>query len=136
MSEYNFQKDLKKSILEADPKLDKIELLTDVFKAYTAKMFEHVLGKKEDNRLEFDAMIQVKRNLIDEFRKTELGEYQRSEKWYEDLFDQTMQEILNDAANAHNGVDQVSVDQTLQINPEAYINEGGLFVPPHLKKVK
>ena len=46
-----------------------------------------------------------------------------------------MQEILNDASLAHKGVDNVSVQQQqLEINPEAYVNEGGLFVPEHLKK--
>ena len=133
--EYNFQKDLRDSVLKADPvKFDKKELLTDIFKSYVAKLFEIVLSGKNGNRLEFDAMIQVKANLISEFRKTELCEYQQSVKWYEELFDTAMQEILNDAAQNHQGINQISVDQTLEINPEAYINEGGLFIPEHLKK--
>ena len=132
--EYNFQKDLRDSVLKADPvKFDKKELLTDIFKSYVAKLFEIVLSGKKGNRLEFDAMIQVKANLISEFRNTELGEYQQSVKWYEDLFDTAMQEILNDAAQNHQGINQVSIEQNLEINPEAYINEGGLFIPQHLK---
>ena len=132
--EYNFQKDLRDSVLKADPvKFDKKELLTDIFKSYVAKLFEIVLSGKKGNRLEFDAMIQVKANLISEFRKTELGEYQQSVKWYEDLFDTAMQEILNDAAQNHQGINQVSIEQNLEINPNAYINEGGLFIPQHLK---
>ena len=134
--EYNFQKELKDRIFNADPmKLDRRELLEDVFKIYVAKLFEFNLGRKGKDRLEVDAMVEVKRNLIDEFRKTELGEYQQSVKWYEDMFDSTVQEILNDAALAHKGSQFVSIDQTLQINKNAYINEGGLFVPEHLKKV-
>jgi len=27
----------------------------------------------------------------------------------------------------------VSIEQNLEINPDAYINEGGLFIPQHLK---
>ena len=132
--EYNFQKVLRDSVLKADPvKFDKKELLTDIFKSYVAKLFEIVLSGKKGNRLEFDAMIQVKANLISEFRKTELGEYQQSVKWYEDLFDTAMQEILNDAAQNHQGINQVSIEQNLEINPDAYINEGGLFIPQHLK---
>ena len=132
--EYNFQKDLRDSVLKADPvKFDKKELLTDIFKSYVAKLFEIVLSGKKGNRLEFDAMIQVKANLISEFRNTELGEYQQSVKWYEDLFDTAMQEILNDAAQNHQGINQVSIEQNLEINPNAYINEGGLFIPQHLK---
>jgi len=130
--EYNFQKDLRDSVLKADPtKLNKKELLTDIFKSYVAKLFEIVLSGKKGNRLEFDAMTQVKANLISEFRKTELGEHQQSIKWYEELFDTAMQEILNDAAQNHKGIDQISVEQTMEINPEAYVNEGGLFVPEH-----
>ena len=94
------QKELKKSIIEANPKLDKIDILTRTFKAFVAKMFEHTLTRKAkegDDRLEFDAMAVVKKNLISEFRKAELGEYQRSVKWYEDLFDtsgNSLSEIL------------------------------------------
>ena len=135
MTEYNFQKELKKSILNADEKLDRKELLIDIFKAYTAKMFEHVLGRKGENRLEFDALVVVKRNLISEFRKTELGEYQKSVKWYEDLFEDTIKEIFNEAAQAHEGVDSTSINQSLEINPDAYVKEGGLFVPEHMKNI-
>ena len=134
--EYDFQKELKDRIFNADPmKLDRHELLEDIYKIYVAKLFEFTLGRKGKDRLETDAMIEVKRNLISEFRKTELGEYQKSVEWYEDMFDEAVQEILNDAALAHKtGSQSVTIDQTLQINPEAYVNEGGLFIPEHLKK--
>lgn len=138
MSEdYNFQKELKKSIINVDPRLDKKDVLEDIFKTYVAKMFELVLAKSKDpeqGRIEFDAMVQIKRNLISEFRDAELGEHQRSVEWYEDLFDATIQEIFNDAALAHKGVNNVAVaNQNLEINPEAYVNEGGLYVPEHMK---
>ena len=133
--EYNFQKELKKSIFGCDPnKFNRNELLEDVFKAYVAKLFEWNLSRKKQNRLEVDALVEIKRNLISEFRKAELGEYQKSTEWYENLFESTVQEIFNDAAKVHQGIDNVSIEQTLRIDPRAYINEGGLFVPEHLKK--
>ena len=133
--EYDFQKELKDSIFNSDAdKVDRDELLEDIFKSYVAKLFEFTLKRTGDNRLEVDAMIETKRNLISEFRNTELAEYQKSVKWYEDMFDATVKEILNDAAKAHQGSDIVNVNQTLEINPEAYVKEGGLFVPEHMKK--
>ena len=133
--EYNFQKELKDSIFNSDAaKIDRNELLEDIFKAYVAKLFEFNLGRKGVNRLEIGVMVEVKKNLINEFRNTELGEYQKSVEQYEDLFETTIQEIFNDASKAHEGSNIVSVDQTLQINPKAYVNEGGLFIPEHMKK--
>jgi len=135
MTDFNFQKWLRESILEADEKLDRNELLVDIFKIAVAQLLEYTM-KKGVNRLEGEALKTTKRNLINEFRNTSLEQYQKSVKWYENLFDTAMQEILNDAALAHGGMDQVMVDENsqLEINPEAYINEGGLFIPPHLKK--
>jgi len=133
-SDYNFQQDLENAILKSDSsKIDRHELLTDIFKNYVAKLFEYVLSKKSKNRIEFDAMVQIKRNLINEFTKASLGEYQKTTEQYEDLFDVCIQEIFNEAALNHAGEDMVGVSQTLEINPTAYIKEGGLFVPPHLR---
>jgi len=130
--EYNFQKDLENSILNADPKIDRKELLIDIFKSYVAKMFEFTLTKKG---LPYEALVEVKNNLISEFRRAELSERQMSVEQYEALFDSTVQEILAFAASQHQGRDSVSMgNQSLQINPEAYINEGGLYVPPHLAR--
>ena len=136
MSEdFNFQKDLKNRIFGCDPdKFDRTELLEDIFKSYVAKLFEYNLSRDKQDRLEEAALVEIKRNIISEFRQAELGEYQKSTKWYEDLFDATVQEILNEAAKAHQGSDVVEVNQTLEINPEAYVKEGGLFVPEHMKK--
>lgn len=134
--EYNFQKELHDSIFDADPKLDREELLVDIFKIYVAKLFELVVSKRKtpDGRLPYGALVETKRNLISEFRKAELAEYQRPVEWYEELFDKAVQEILNDAALAHRGSNIVQVSpQQLEINPEAYINEGGLFLPKGMK---
>lgn len=134
--EYDFQKDLHDSIFDADPKLDRAELLVDIFKIYVAKLFELVISRRKlpKGRIPYDALVEVKSNLISEFRKTDLAEYQRSIEWYEELFDKTVQEILNDAALAHRGSNIIhAAPQQLEINPEAYINEGGLFLPKGMK---
>jgi len=133
MADYNFQKELKKSIIGADDKINRSDLLTNIFKTYVAKMFEHVLSKGKKDRLETASMATVKRNLIDEFRNAELGEYQKSTEWYEDMFDKAMQEILEEAGRNHQGANIASIDQRLEINKRAYINESGLFIPEHLK---
>lgn len=133
--EEEVQKELKEKIFGCDSdKFDRHELLEDIFKMYVAKLFELNLGRKGANRIELGVMVEVKRRLIDTFVGAELGEYQKSIKWYEDTFDETVQEILNDAAKAHQGSNVVSVDQTLEINKDAYVKEGGLFVPEHMKK--
>jgi len=126
-SEYNFQKELKNSIFNADPKLDRHELLVDIFKAYVAKLFERVVA---NGRIPFDALVQVKNNLINEFRRTDLAEYQKSVEQYDKLFDDTVKEILSLAALRHQGMDSViKGNQVLQINPEIYIKEAGLIKP-------
>lgn len=132
--EYNFQKELKKSIIYADEKLNRHELRDDIFKSYVAKLFEVALTKNESGKLEVNALHQIRRNLIDEFRSADLGEYQKSVEYYEHLFDTAMKEIFNQASHAHRGVDKISSNQSLQINKDAYINEGGLFVPSHIAR--
>lgn len=133
--EYNFQKDLENSITNADPKLNKKELLEDIFKIYVAKLFEMVINKsKVKDRLPFDALVEVKRNLISEFRKAQLDVYQKSVAQYEELFEKTVEEIVNDAGLAHGGADRATVDQTLHINPRSYadthtISDGGIIIP-------
>jgi len=117
-----FQEDLRNSIINADPKLDREQLLSDIFKSFVAKLFEHVLQK--DNRLPFDAMVEVKRNLINEFKTASLDEYQQSMQWYDDLFEKTVKEILESAALAHQGVDLVTrAPQNFEVNPS------GLYIP-------
>jgi len=116
---FNFQKELKGSIFNADPKQDRNELLTIIFKSYVAKCLEYTL-KNKTNRIEHSAMLQIRRNLINEFRNTEIGEYQKSVEQYEDLFDVAIEEIFNDAALAHDGVNMATVDQTFEINKQAY----------------
>lgn len=132
--EYNFQKELKDSIFNADPKLNRNELLEDIFKSYVAKLLEIALMKNDKNKLESAALHEIRRSLISEFRKTELSEFQKTVEYYEHLFDKTIEEIFNDASKAHEGEDKVGMQQTLEVDPRAYINEGGLFVPAHMKK--
>ena len=126
-TDYNFQRDLKNSIFNADPKLDRKELIKDIFKAYVAKLFEKVVV---NGRMPYDVVVQVRNNLISEFRLTELSEYQMSIEQYELLFDETVKEILDLAAMRHKGIDTVDrANQNFEINPEIYINEGGLIKP-------
>jgi hypothetical protein len=132
--EYDFQKDLEGAIFNSDSsKINRHELLIDIFKSYVAKLFEYVLSKRGKNRIELDAMVQIKRNLINEFTKASLGEYQKTNNQYDELFEQTIKEIFNDAALNHEGENIVSVNQNLEINPTIYKNEHGLFVPFHGK---
>jgi len=124
---YNFQDELKKSIFNADDKIDRKELLSDIFKCYVAKLFERTLTKE---KLPFDAIVKIKNNLISEFRTADLSEYQRTVEQYEQLFDSTVKEILSLAAMRHKGTDIVHrASQNLEINPEIYINEGGMIKP-------
>lgn len=129
---FNFQKELEASIFDADPNQDRDELLTMIFKSYVAKSLEYTLRKKL-NRIEQSAMETIRRNLISEFRKAELSEHQKSVEQYEDLFDTAIEEIFNDAAHAHGGQDAITVDKSLEINPQGYIENGGLILPSHLK---
>lgn len=131
--EFNFQKELKKRIFDADPNLDRHEILTAVFKYQVSALFEWILTNKGEVRIELDAMVQIKRNVINEFRQTELGEYQKSVEQYEDLFEIAIQEIFELAGARHKGEQSVKVEQTLAIDPKKYVNEGGLFIPDYLK---
>jgi hypothetical protein len=133
--EYNFQKELESSIENADIKLDRSELLEDIFKIYVAKLFELCLNKsKAQNRLPFDALVEVKKNIISEFRKASLGMIQKSVEQYEELFEKTVQEIVNDAGLAHQGEDIMSSGGEFDINKRIYqathtVTPAGLIVP-------
>jgi len=129
MSEgYDFQKDLEKSIFGCDEKLDKKELLVDIFKMYVAKLFEM---KLKNSRLSEDVLTAIKENLISEFRKASLSEYQMSVEGYEQLFNKTVQEILESAALAHQGSDIIEMDpmRDLMINAGMRQTQSGLLVP-------
>lgn len=131
----DFTKDLEKTILNADPNLDKRELLEDIFKIYVSKLFELVLKKSGDgNRIPFDSVVEMKKELIREFRSAALAEYQKSYDDYDNLFESTVKEIFEEAARNNPGIDIVSRSpQNLEINPEAYIHEGGLYLPKNMK---
>jgi len=132
----DFESDLEKLIVgNVDPKISRDELLEDVFKLYVAKLFELVMVKSaKKDRLEFDGVVSAKRNLINAFRSAKLAEYQKSVEWYEALFEKTVKEILEGASHRHGGVDTAVIGGSMEINKEAYIRDGGLFVPEHLRK--
>lgn len=131
-----FAKDLEKTINNADEKVDKRELLEDIFKSYVAKLFEVNI---QERRLPYGVLIEVKRLLIAAFRSASLSEYQRSVKQYEELFDKTVQEIIDYASTRNNeGEDIIEEDKgkVLEINAKEYQNQSnfkkndsGLFIP-------
>lgn len=118
---YNFQKDLEDSINNADQSLDRKELLVDIFKIYTAKLFEMVLQRSATaGRMEVAGLVAVKQEIISEFRKASLPNIQMSVEQYEALFEKTVEEIMNDAAVAHKGEDSARIQSNLEINMDAY----------------
>jgi len=124
-----FQDDLVTTIFGADPsKIDRKELLVDIFKTSVAKLFELQIEKsRTKNRLEFEQLVLIKKSLIRQFHGAELSEYQMSEKQYEDLFNITVQEIMNEAALAHQGEDVVEhSNQELTVDPNAYMDSHGM----------
>ena len=133
MAEYNFQKELEGMVFDGDVGLDKDELIEDTFKIYVVKLFEHVLGREKENRISMDALVMMKRNLINEFRRASLDVHQKSEQQYSDLFEATVKEIFNEAAHNNSGEDIVEHKQDLIIDPEQYVNESGLYIPKNLK---
>ena len=124
MKQDKFQKSLSKAILECDDKLDRKDVLIDVFKTYVAKLLEDNVSKNK-GRIEAGYFEQMKGFIISEFRKAELGEYQLSEGNYSKLFDDSIQEIFNEAAIAHEGEDKAEIDPNRQfeVNANAYQNE-------------
>lgn len=143
MAKKTFQDQLKETIINrTDPNMSRLEILQDIFKTYTAKMLEqNVLTNK--NRLESGFVNMLKAYLITEFRATDIGEFQMSEKQYEDLFNKTIQEIFNDASYSHQGTNSAEESQQeLLVDKRAYHheiqpkiqggmmqNESGLWVP-------
>jgi len=118
------------------PGKERKELLTMIFKSYVAKLLEVLLQNSgTQGRLETGMIEEVKKRLVTEFKKAPLGVDQMSYEMYEDIFDTAIAEILNEAALNHQGEDHADFDLTrqLEINPEAYIREGGLYIPEHLK---
>jgi len=122
----DFQKDLEKTI--SGTEMDKKDLLRQIFKMYVAKLFEF---KLKNARLEFNALVEIKKNLISSFRGAALAENQMSVEQYEELFDKTVEEIFNDAALAHQGEDIMQIDPGKQLIKNAGFVEhpSGLMIP-------
>jgi hypothetical protein len=121
--EYDFQKELKKSLVDADPSMDKIEMLEMIFSSYVTKLLEYMLKKSPvKGRLEASAINEAKRNLINEFRNAELGEWQRSVERYEEIYTKTIMGILNENALMNPGEDSAQYSQQLSIDSKGYQN--------------
>jgi hypothetical protein len=130
-----FQEQLKRSVLECPTdKLDRKEVLIDIFKTYAARMIEqNVMTNK--NRIEGGFIMMLRGYMISEFRSVELGEHQLSEAQYADLFDKTIKEIFDSASNAHEGDDKVERQpQNLEVNKNAYSESKG-FKPSTSGKI-
>jgi hypothetical protein len=142
MAKKTFQQELRDSVVNnIDPRLKPAEVLRYIFKTYVAKMLEQNVTVNK-NRLEAGYLNLIKAHMITEFRNAELGEYQLSEKMYDDLFNKTIEEIFNDASHHHEGEDIYDdKSQELLIDKRAYhreiapkfnggmVNKNGLWVP-------
>lgn len=136
MPDFNFQKELENSVLRADTKLKRDELLVDIFKTYVAKMMERNV-RDNKHRLEEGFINAMRGYLISEFRKAKLGEYQMSEGQYSKLFDEAVKEIFNFASSRHEGEDVMAYDKNRQLSIDmlGYQNEvlrkspGGIILP-------
>lgn len=133
--EYDFNTELLGSIRKAD-KEDQLDVLKMIFKSYVAKLIEIMMEQSGNaNAIEAGILVEVKSNLIHEFRNAELEELQRSEEMYESMFDEALGEILNLAALSHQGEDSIKfANRVMDINPDAYVNEGGLYVPDGMRR--
>lgn len=131
--EKNFQKLLEKAIKNCDPKVNPKEILEDTFKTYVARMLEQNI-KHNKERLEMKFILMLKGFVISEFRKADLAEHQLTEGQYSALFDKTMKEILDFAADQHKGEDRAELDQKriLDVNSNYQMyrkTKGGIILP-------
>lgn len=126
-----FQTELVNAVVKnCDPKLSRDEVLEDTVKYYTAEMLaENVMKNK--SRISAGFIQALCGFIVSEFRGAELGEYQKSEQWYADVFNKCIQEILNDAGHAHGGENSAVVDRNRQINYNraGWRRQGGIIVP-------
>ena len=109
--------------------------IKQAFKYYVAEYFICIKDSvNEKQGLPKDAIEEGKKYLISVFRKCDFNEHQRSYEWYENVFNETVYEILNLTSYTHKGKDTVEQSKTeLVVNGDAYVNEGGLYVPKGLK---
>jgi hypothetical protein len=139
MKEKSFGQTIKDMIDEAGPMANKREYLEDIFKFYVADFWIYAKEVCEKNKEELtvDTVTQSKRQLIDSFYNIEgMAEIQLSLEKYEELFEKTVQEILNEAALAHEGQDSMTYNSNLEINADAYADannfsktSSGIYVP-------
>jgi Zn-dependent M16 (insulinase) family peptidase len=76
-------------------------------------------------------LVEIKNRLISSFRGAELGEYQKSEAQYDELFETTVKEILNDCAHNHQGQDTIEMaPEQFEINKNEFHKQAsGIYVP-------
>jgi len=120
---------LEGAVMSATAKVKPSEVIRSIFKHAVSSMFEKAIVNKSDGTsgMMYDVILETKRNLISTFRDANLQNHQKPIDWYEDLFDKTVQEILNFAAKMHEGEDITEFDNHRQfsINPS--------MIPPNLR---
>ena len=129
---FDLSVELEKSIQSAKPE-DRIEILIVAFKSSVIQRIGDLMVQVGSAGIEPDMLMVTRRELIKDFRDAKIGEAQRSEEQYEEMFDETIEGLLNYASHVHEGEDSAKfANQVLDVNADAYVNEGGLFVPGHL----
>lgn len=93
---------------------DKDQFIDDIFKLGVATVWDQLQKRQGNkNRLEYDTVKESKRIMIKAFMTADLGDSQKNEDYYSQLFDQTVQEILETAAANHEGKDVISRDRSI-----------------------
>ena len=138
MSErYNFQNDLNKALGDSNLDMPKKDLLVQIFKTMVAEVLRTNIAKNGIGRLEAGVIEELRRSIIHEFRSASIDDVQMSVKMYENLFDSTLQEILNYASLAHEGEDAAKFDYNRDISVNARAHDakfskqtpGGIYLP-------
>ena len=108
----DFKKILKKQLSNYDG--NKRELIDDIFKYGIAELWRLMQKRQNlDKRLEYNTLAESKRIMIRAFLEADLGDYQKNESYYSELFDSTAKDILETAASNHKGNDTISMDQSV-----------------------
>lgn len=137
MAKYNFQNDINETLRNNDQDLPKKDMLIQIFKSMVAEVLRVNISKNGLGRLQAGVVEELRRSIINEFRSAGIDEVQMSVKMYEDLFDKTLQEILNMASNAHKGEDSARLDYNRDLSIHAREHEarfsnkseGGIYLP-------
>jgi hypothetical protein len=119
-------------VKNADPKINREVLLEEIFKNTVIDFFKFALmNQKKIGRLPYDLLLMCKKEVINEFRSSELGEYQKSFEWYEKIFDRTLYDFLQFAGDNHPGEQKkMRSTEELEYAGTSFDKSGsGLYIP-------